>query len=429
MNIYFCGIGGAGLSPLALLAQDAGWFVCGSDAAESLGTKELSVRGVDYSLDQTGGFLDSVHSSQGVDLLVYSSAIPSDHPEIVLAKSLGIRCVKRSDLINIILQEKKLKLLAVAGTHGKTTTTAMVVWLFKQLGVPVSYSIGSQISFGPSAQYVPGSEWFVYECDEFDRNFLDFYPDISIITTIDYDHPDTYPTQEEYLAAFIQFANQSTQIIYFIDSSHMTEHLSKESIEPEKFEFYAGEDVTPYGKKSAIILPGNHNKENAFLAVEAVQIATVSDKEELYSFVNTFPGTARRFEKLKERVYTDYAHHPVEIQATIQLAAELYDRVVIVYQPHQNIRQYAVRGQYDACFLGAEKVFWLPTYLSREDGARILTPQELSGLVHGVTVVVSELNDDLFKRLQAELSAGACIVAMGAGSVDEWMRTKFLEIE
>src|SRR5690606_5798559 len=111
---------------------------------------------------------------------------------------LGIKVAKRDELLARILHEKNLKLIAVAGTHGKTTTTGMMVWLLQQLGVPVSYSVGSTLSFGPSGKFDPKSEYFVYECDEFDRNFLHFHPYLSLITSVGYDHPDIYPTPENY---------------------------------------------------------------------------------------------------------------------------------------------------------------------------------------------------------------------------------------
>src|SRR5690606_24799052 len=125
-----------------------------------------------------------------------------DHPELVAARLLGIKIAKRDELLAFILKEKGLKLIAITGTHGKTTTTGMLVWCLQNLGVPISYSVGSTLPFGPSGAFRPDSEYFVYECDEFDRNFLHFEPYLSVITSIEYDHPDTYPTENEYYDAF-----------------------------------------------------------------------------------------------------------------------------------------------------------------------------------------------------------------------------------
>src|SRR5664279_378582 len=213
MNVYFSGIGGVGIGPLAEIAFDAGYNVQGSDLNPSLTTSELGERGIAVNIGQDGSFLQACHDKQPIDWFVYTSALPATHPELVLAQQLGIKTAKRDELLAQIIAEKNLKLIAVAGTHGKTTTTGMLVWTFKQLGIPVSYSVGSTMSFGPSGKFDPKSEYFVYECDEFDKNFLHFYPYLALITSIDYDHPDTYPTESSYLDAFRQFGEQSEQLI------------------------------------------------------------------------------------------------------------------------------------------------------------------------------------------------------------------------
>jgi len=182
MNIYFSGLGGVGIGPLVEIARDAGHTIMGSDLTDSLITKELRSQGVMVNIGQDGSFLQKSHTVTPIDWFVYTSALPDDHAELLLARELGIRMSKRDEFLAYILQEKDLKLIAIAGTHGKTTTTGMMVWLMKQLGLPVSYSVGTTISFGPSGQFDPKSEYFIYECDEYDRNFLNFHPYLSLIT-------------------------------------------------------------------------------------------------------------------------------------------------------------------------------------------------------------------------------------------------------
>src|SRR5207253_2498504 len=131
---------------------------------------------------------------------VYSSALPKtnpNHPELKFCEANGIKNSKRDEFMNKIIRDKRLKLIAVAGTHGKTTTTAMVIWLFKELGLPVSYSLGAQISFGEMGEYNKKGRYFIYECDEFDRNFLAFKPYVAIISGLSWDHHEIYPTQED----------------------------------------------------------------------------------------------------------------------------------------------------------------------------------------------------------------------------------------
>ena len=194
MHVYCSGIGGVGIGPLAMLALDAGYEVSGSDAQNSEMVELLQKRGATISLTQTGAEIAAAHQQKPIDWFIYSSALKEDHPELLFAGKNGIRTSKRDDFLNELISVHELQLIAVAGTHGKTTTTGMLVWALQQLKVPVSYSIGTSLSFGPPAQYTPGSEFFIYECDEFDRNFLHFHPQLSLIPSVDYDHADTYPT-------------------------------------------------------------------------------------------------------------------------------------------------------------------------------------------------------------------------------------------
>ena len=156
------------------------------------------------------------HQQQSINWFVYTTDLPNNHPELLKACELGLHLAKRDELINYIIGEKRLNLIAIAGTHGKTTTTAMMVWVFRQLDIPVSFSIGATTSFAPAGHFDPNSRYFVYECDEFDYNFLHFEPDISIITSLDYDHPDTYPTEGDYRAAFERFLTQSKQTVMWL---------------------------------------------------------------------------------------------------------------------------------------------------------------------------------------------------------------------
>ena len=139
MNIYFSGIGGVGLGPLAELAHDAGHHVLGSDSHIGLETQELEQRGISVSQDQTGEYLAYRHEQTPIDWFIYTAALPPDHPELVLAHRLGIYTAKRDELLTYLINEKDLQLIAIAGTHGKTTTTGLMVWALRQLGEPVSY--------------------------------------------------------------------------------------------------------------------------------------------------------------------------------------------------------------------------------------------------------------------------------------------------
>ncbi|HET8669106.1 MAG TPA: Mur ligase domain-containing protein, partial [Candidatus Saccharimonadales bacterium] len=209
MHIYFSGIGGTGIGPLALIAHKAGYAVSGSDKQDSLYIAYLKKQGItNVHIGQEYEQIAALHGSQPIDWFVYTSALPMEQPnapELRFCRDNGIRASKRDEFLSFLLKEKNVDLVAVAGTHGKTTTTAMVIWLFKHLGVPISYSVGAKLSFGEMGEFHPESKYFVYEADEFDRNFLSFHPRLSLVTGVDWDHPDIYPTREGYNEAFVDF--------------------------------------------------------------------------------------------------------------------------------------------------------------------------------------------------------------------------------
>ena len=401
------------MAPLAQLAVDGGFAVTGSDMIASHNTQLLTGRGITVHIGQSGQEIADEHQKQPIDWLVVSSAIPLDHPEVQFAKAKGIKVSKRDELINLIITSHKLKLIAVSGTHGKTTTTAMLIWLFKQLGQPVSYSVGTNLSFGTSAQFQPNSQYFIYEADEFDRNMLQFEPEVIVIPALDYDHSDTYPTVADYKAAFAQLIDQSGQVYIW---KSVAEYIGASGA---KLHLLEQNDPALLGIK----LLGQHNRRNGLLAVRVVQDLFKASVEQLQEAISRFPGSERRMEKLSDNLYSDYGHHPTEIAATIALAGELSDKVAIVYQPHQNIRQHQIKDGYAHCFDGAQKVYWLPTYLSREDpNLAVLQPADLIPQSLKDKTKIVEMDDTLAEFIKNDIADGYLVVLMGAGSIDDWAR-------
>jgi UDP-N-acetylmuramate--alanine ligase len=441
MHIYLSGIGGVGIGPLAQIALDAGYKVSGSDLSESHSTAALLKRGADVAIRQDGTHIKTVNEKDPIDWFVYTAALPDDHIELTYAREHGIRTSKRDELLATILQKKNIKLVAVAGTHGKTTTTAMLVWVAQQLGMPVSYLVGSSMSFAPSGKLDQQSEYFFYECDEYDRNFLHFNPYLSIFTSIDYDHPDTYPTEDDYKDAFLQFTSQSEAIIAWqsdvcyitgqSDVSHLFESINQKHIQSQLNTVALCDDKT-YRPLSHIKLAGQHNRKNAALALTALLYVTKGSLEpeeipqQMYDAMNAFPSSGRRFEKLADNIYSDYGHHPREIVTTLQMAREMSDHVVLVYQPHQNSRQHHVKDDYVDAFVDAEKIYWLPTYLTREDPSlRTIEPAEfVASLSNSDKAEVVEMNNELWQKVLAAQNAGKLVLLMGAGTIDSWVRSK-----
>lgn len=307
--------------------------VFGSDAMPGAVTNELVANGIKVYLgEQDGEFLKARAKNEGVDWFVYTSALPEDHPELLMAKKLKIKHIsKRDELISYLVKKLKLKMIAVAGTHGKTTTTAMIIWACMKLGIPVSYLIGTTLPFAEAGKYDPKSEYFIYEADEYDRNFLAYHPWLAAIPVVTYDHPDIYPTVQEYQDAFRQFERQSETVV-------------------------KGDEIA-----ADVDLAGEARRYDATLAIDVVQRimpkprglgrfaafsgpAARSSRKKIVGAINQFPGVGRRFEQVSEGYYSDYAHHPEEIAATVEIAREEAERrglkgVVVVYEPHQNIRQ------------------------------------------------------------------------------------------
>ncbi len=415
MNIYISGIAGTGMGPLALMAKAAGFNVSGSDLTKGAIYDELVKAGIEVSIGEQDGTFLKEKIAEGVDWFCHTSALPKDHAELVAAKAAGIKVTKRDDLTAFLVEKLGLKMIAVAGTHGKTTTTAMIVWAALKLKLPVAYLVGTTLGFAPSGSYRKGDKYFVYEADEYDRNFLKYHPWLAVLPAVSYDHPDIYPTKEDYLEAFAQFKNQSNQVI---ETSKM--------YEPKDFK-----------------LAGEARRKDASLAAEAVFLMAQDDAESwgedilydsagLIEILDKFPGVGRRFEKIAAGVYSDYAHHPEEIMATMDVVKDEerlhgFKGAVVVYQPHQNVRQHEVKGGYKDAFTGADKIFWLPTYLTREDpNLAVIEPKEfVEGLSNAEVAETAELNDELAAKLRQYIEEGYLVILMTAGPADEWFRKEF----
>lgn len=431
MHIFFSGIGGTAIGPLALIARQAGYSVSGSDKQDSQYIQYLKKHGIaDIHIGQTRAAIAKVHDNNPIDWFVYTSALPlenPDAPELKFCEEQGIKTSKRDELLNFILQDKKLKLIAIAGTHGKTTTTAMAIWLFKQLGVPVSYSVGAKISFGEMGSYEKSSEFFVYEADEFDRNFLAFRPYISAITGVSWDHHEIFPTREDYQEAFRDFIEQSQHtILWQEDFEYLrlgpTAHILTQSSANRAID--------------TIALKGLYNRLDAWLAVQAVHKATGVPVEDLLKFINEFPGLQRRMEQIVPNLFSDYAHTPEKIRGglsvALEMAAEKNQPVIVVYEPLTNRRQHFMQNDYKDCFAGAAQVYWLPSYLAREDPAqRVLPPEELIARLSEPGLAMPADRDEHLKRtIEAHLKKGDMVVCMAGGggdSLDEWIRKEFAQ--
>lgn len=428
MHVYFSGIGGAGIGPLAQIAHQAGYEVSGSDQQNSQYIDYLKKYGItNITIGQTRDQISATHEAKPIDWLVHSSSIKDNHPELAYAKEQNIKTTKRDALINQILADKNLKLIAIAGTHGKTTTTSMVIWLFKQLDIPVSYSVGAKLPFGDMGQYEDKSEYFVYEADEFDRNFLAFEPEVSLITGVSWDHHEIFPTREDYQQAFREFIDQTKHTFIWQEDD---EYLGLDPMSKPECSVLDSSD-SAIGE---ITLKGKYNRLDAWLAVQSVHDVTKKPIQDLVGIINKFPGLSRRMEEVAPNLYSDYAHTPEKIRGAMSVALEMAQEsgqdLVVIYEPLTNRRQHYMQDEYKDVFDGVSHLYWIPSYLAREDpDQRVIPPSELvAKLADPAIATPMERDENLKTVIQNHLDKGDVVVCMAGGggdSLDDWIRENF----
>lgn len=425
MHIFFSGIGGTAIGPLALIAKQAGLEVSGSDKQASAYTEYLAKRGLSFYIGQSKAQIEHLHQDKPIDWYVYSSAVAMEQrqpEELLFCQENAIKTSKRDELINYILEQKNQKMIAIAGTHGKTTTTAMVIWLLQQLQIPLSYSIGAKLPFGDMGHFDETATYFVYEADEYDRNFLSFSPEMSIISGVDYDHPDIYPTREEYNQAFRQFLQQSNHAYIWREDAERIHSSS-----PSNTTTVIDKQEYPFSK-----LTGQVNRENAAIAAQAIMKLLKKDSlTELITILDSFPGLSRRFEQIAENLYSDYAHTPAKIKGALQIAKEVAgDNVIVIYEGLHNTRQHFIKDELPSLFNGAKKVYVVPSYRAREDESlEDLTPEKIANIIAETTSEPAQLDHSLEQTINQHRQAGdlvLCLSAGGGGSLDEWLRQIFI---
>lgn len=425
MHIYFIGIGGTAIGPLTLIAHQMGHKVSGSDKQESQYINYLRKKGINnIEIGNDEKNIENAHKATPIDWVVYTSAVPlenPDQPEILFAKKNNIKNTKRDELLSKIIKESGKKLIAVAGTHGKTTTTAMAIWLFKELNIPISYSVGAKIPFGDMGHFDKDSEYFVYECDEFDYNFLAFEPYLSLITGVDYDHHEIYKTRKDYTDAFQKFLDQSSQVIVWHDDNQKNNF----NLKPND-KVISDSDIML--NKLSII--GLVNRKNALQVMTALSLLKGNQVDDFIEIMQRFPGLSRRFEKIADNLYSDYAHTIPKIEGCLQLAKEVSDNVVVIYEPLTNRRQHYIKDDYKDVFLGIKKLYWVPSYLAREDANQpVLSPAELIENISNKEIAEpADLNAELKGKIQEHTKNGDLVVCMSGGgghSLDEWLRENF----
>jgi UDP-N-acetylmuramate--alanine ligase len=426
-RLHFVGIGGAGMSGLALVARALGAEVSGSDRAESPALERLRAAGCTALVGH-----DAANVPAGAEV-VYSTAVPADNPERALARERGQRELHRADLLAEITALRRC--IAVSGTHGKTTTSSMLVHALRGCGMDPGYLVGGEVrSTGSNAGWGAG-EWVVVEADESDRSLLKLHPDVAVLTNAELDHHATYGSQREVDETFRAFLARATEGIVVWDRPQLLALARGAAADVVAYDVPAP-SLDPQGVRFdwrgipvRLQVPGAHNALNAAAALEAARLAG-ADPAQAAAALAGFQGAGRRFELLGRtaggaRVYDDYAHHPTEVAAALAAARTLAPcRLVAVFQPHLYSRTRALARDFGRALAAADLVVVLDVYKARErpedfpgvDGK--LIADAAAEAADGRTVAWLPGFEEAERFLRAQLRRGDVCLAMGAGDVD-----------
>lgn len=397
------------MSALAQLFSDRGVRVSGSDREESPTTELLLRKGIEVTIGQKGE-----NVPEDADLVVYTEAAWEDNPERIRAKERGIRQISYFAALGEAAQGKRL--IAVAGTHGKTTTTAMLAKLLIDAGARPSAIIGS-IAKDFGSNYVSGdSDWLVVEACEYKRDFLTLIPEILVVTNIEWDHTDYYKDLADVQAAFRTLMERAKVIVTDATAPAISPLLQGLSA---RIDDYAESASYP------LSLPGEYNRMNARAAASAARAALPALSEEvLRASLSSFSGTWRRFDymgktKRGAEVYDDYAHHPTALRKVIaELRGKTQGRLFLAFHPHLYSRTRDLLDEFASSFSGADRVLIAPIYPAREEFDGVTTNTLLAERIAATGVEAKAASFEEIRRyLETEPSEGDVVATVGAGDI------------
>ena len=385
-HIHFVGIGGIGMSGIAELLANLGYRVSGSDLNESIITRRLSSLGCTVYQGHDSAW------TAGADVVVTSSAIAADNPEVLAAREQNIPVVPRAEMLAELMRLKKYG-IAIAGSHGKTSTTSMVSWIMAEAGLDPTIVVGGKVDcLGGNAKLGEG-EFLVAEADESDGSFLKLSPVIEVITNIDFEHPDYYADIDQVKAAFVEFIDKVPfygAAIICLDDEHIAEILPEISkrvitygltrqsdVYGENIDFSSGRSSFEAYRSGELLgtvqllQPGLHNVYNALAAI-SVGLELEIEFAKIASALASFAGVQRRLQLKGEAagitVVDDYGHHPTEIRATLSAVKQAWPekRLVVLFQPHRYSRTKGLFSEFLTCFHQADFLVMTDIYAASE---------------------------------------------------------------
>lgn len=440
--IHFIGIGGISMSGLADILLKKGFKVSGSDRQESALTKHLEQEGALIFYGQK-----SENISKEMDLVVYTAAIHPDNPEYASALALGIPLLTRAQLLGQLMQNYK-SAIAVAGTHGKTTTTSMLAHILLAADTDPTISVGGILPAISGNIRVGAENYFLTEACEYTNSFLSFHPTLNIILNVEEDHMDFFKDINDIRNSFKKFAQElpdTGNLVINADIDHMeffTEALScpVTSYSVHGTADYTASDIS-YNEFAipsftvnykgntlghfSLSVPGEHNISNALAAIAAARILGI-DLPHISNGLSSFSGTDRRFQykgKIKDAtLIDDYAHHPTEIRATLTTARTYPHRKLwCIFQPHTYTRTYAFMDDFASALSLADEVILADIYAAREQNTLGISSADLAEKINRCGTPASYFSsfDAIEDYVQSKLSPGDLLLTMGAGNVNE----------
>lgn len=386
-RVHFIGIGGIGMCGLAELLHNMGSTVTGSDMAENAQVQRLRELGIGIKVGQRAANIHGPEDADGVDVVVYSSAVKPNNPEYAEARRLGIPLIPRAESLAEIMRLKRG--VAVGGSHGKTTTTSMVAAIFLEAKTEPTIVVGGRLDLIKSTAVLGSGDWMIAEADESDGSFSRLNPEIALVTNIDNDHLDHYGTFEHLKKAFYDFAGRVPfygAAIVCWDDPIIRETFAPFGKRLVRYGFSDDADLRLEGEKGKyevhwfgkhlgafqLHVPGRHNALNAAAALATALEAGIDFKTAVRG-LDRFRGVDRRFQHKgsagKLDVFDDYGHHPTEIEAVLKAFRERYGdrRLVVAFQPHRFTRTKLCWDQFLTCFGLADRVFISDIYAAGED--------------------------------------------------------------
>jgi UDP-N-acetylmuramate--alanine ligase len=443
INIHLMGIGGAGMSGLAVLLHSMGHSVSGCDTDNTFYVGKVRAEGVEVSMGHHKAHLDLY----APDLIIHTSAVAVDHPELIEARRRGIKVARRADVLSLIFNGKRG--VGVAGTHGKTTTSSMISLIAELAGLDPTVAIGGELSdIGRNAK-LGGGEYMVAELDESDGSFELFSPEVAVVTNVDWDHVDHYPTHMSVVDAFERFSlgrKPGAPLIVCGEDSGARQMLDRGTLSgvvtygwglgwdwgATEVEHIHGGGTRCYvnrrGEKIGELrlrVSGEHNILNALASVAAGEAIGIPFELSSRS-LEIFKGAKRRFQHVGEAgdvlVYDDYGHHPREIAATLSAMASAFSRPLhVVFQPHRYTRTQALFRDFATVLGRADRVYLLPIYSADEAPipgvSSFLIADEMHAYGRGDVVVCGDFQEAA-DQVCAASQEGDVVLTIGAGSIE-----------